>query len=288
MHARIALAFTLASCAVPTSPPVDNPDAAGDPEPPSGTLDPTVPPAPDSPHLQLGVPTDTSPDDDLLIIHDQFAVSYNRYLDAPNWVSYLTRPVDFGPAPRFAGPFYPDDALPAEWFHPDTNLFNGSGYDRGHMLRSEERTDTEAHNIETFVLTNVLPQRPDLNRGVWFDFELYVQHQVQASHEKDAYEIAGAIWPAACATHAPRIAGDGCPDVGAGSDPARHIAVPSATWKVVVFVTAGVPLEQATDAYVVAVLMPNISGIANDRWWTYRTTVAAIEQMSGYDIPRLQ
>jgi DNA/RNA endonuclease G (NUC1) len=64
--------------------------------------------------------------------------------------------------------------------------------------------------------------------------------------------------------------------------------VPSATWKVVVFVTAGVPLAQATDAYVVAVLMPNISGIANDRWWTYRTTVAAIEQMSGYDIPRLQ
>ncbi len=246
---------------------------------------PIVPEA--SPHLGLGIPIDTSPGDDLLVVHPQFAASYNRYLNEANWVSWRTRPSDFGPAPRYAGPFFPDPLLPSEVFHPDTDIYFGPGYDRGHMLRSEERTDTEAHNIETFVMTNVIPQTADLNRGVWFDFELHVQRTVQSTaHPKDAYVIAGPIFPAACRTHVARTAGDGCPDIGRDTNVGHRVAVPSSTFKIVAFVPAGTPFDPAT-ATVTAVVMPNIDGIANDRWYTYRATVAEIEQLTGYDIPAL-
>ena len=109
-----------------------------------------------------------------------------------------------------------------------------------------------------------------------------------ASAPRDAYVVAGAVWPAACAPSEPRQLGDGCVDVGQTSDPTHRIAVPEATWKIVVFVDAGVPLHDAVDPYVVGVLMPNEQGIADTRWWDYRATVAEVEQASGYDVPALE
>ncbi len=273
-----------AACAAPTAPP----DSMGDDDS-DGVLSPDGDPPVDSPHLALGTPSDTTPLDDYLIVHEQFAAGYSQFLNASNWVSWRTRADDFGPVDRYEGPFYSDTTLPPTWFHPEGFDMNGSGYDRGHMLRSEERTSTTDVNIATFVMTNVLPQRADLNRGPWFDFELYVQHQVESStRPRDAYVIAGAVWSIECATHAQRVAGDGCIDVGRSSDVTHHIAVPTATWKVVLFVTAGTPPLEGHDAYIVGVLMPNERGINEARWWKYRATVAEIEAASGYDLPSLE
>jgi endonuclease G len=157
------------------------------------------------------------------------------------------------------------------------------------MVRSEERTRDDAANYATFVMSNILPQRPDLNRGPWFDFERYVQRKVESfSRPRDAYVIAGALWSPECSTHAPRTPNDGCASLGRFSDPTRRIAVPYQTWKVVVFVDAGESPLAASDPYVVAVLMPNINGIEDVRWWDYRSSVAEIEAATGYDLPSLE
>ena len=133
-------------------------------------------------------------------------------------------------------------------------------------------------------MTNVLPQEADLNRGPWFDFELYVQRRVESfSAPMDAYEIAGPVWPAACAHHVPRAVGDGCRDAGHGADPTHHIAVPESTFKIVVLVPRGTALAAAAEPETIAVLMPNMPGILDVRWWTYRSSVVEIEQRTGYD-----
>jgi len=241
-----------------------------------------------SSQLGLGTPVRAGADDHVLV-HPQLAAGYNRYLNASSWVSWRTRPEDFGPVDRFSGNFYADTSLPAGWYQTVHDDLTGSGYDRGHMLRSEERTRTSAENYATFVMTNVLPQRPDLNRGPWFDFELYVQDTIENTERpRDAYVVAGAVWPAACPTSAPRSLGDGCTDLGRGTDPTERIAVPEATWKVVVFVDAGVALADASDAYVVGVVMPNENGISRADWEDYRTSVADVEQASGYDVPAVE
>ena len=290
MRKLVAVALFPACSTVVVPPDPAGGDDDGMPVFPSdGTVVPGDPAPVDSPHLALGMPTDATPDDDFLIVHPEMAIGYGRFLNAANWVSWRTRAVDFGPVARYPGPFYPEAALPADWFHPDTSDMFGSGFDRGHMVRSEERTSTDAANYATFVMSNVLPQQADLNRGPWFDFELYVQYKVESSsHPHDAYMIAGPVWPAACVTHAARTTGDGCTDVGRVADPTHRIAVPTATWKVVVLVEPGEDPRHAAAPYVVAVMMPNTTGIANERWYTYRTTVAEIEAATGYDLPSLE
>jgi endonuclease G len=59
-------------------------------------------------------------------------------------------------------------------FHSDSRIVNsptpedyiGVGYDRGHMTPAEDATTvTQMH--DTFLMTNMTPQEPTINRGVW-------------------------------------------------------------------------------------------------------------------------
>ncbi len=262
-----------------TPPPTPPPDEAPAPPPDEAP----APPPPPSVHLALGVPVDATPQDDALLVHDEMAIGYSRYLNAANWVAWRTTPADFGDAPRYSGDFLVDTTLPADFHRPTHADYTGSGYDRGHMVRSEERTETAARNRATFVLSNILPQTPDLNRGPWLRLERLVESTVKSSaRPMDAYVIAGAIWSAACATHRARSAGDGCADLGRAAEPARRVAVPEATFKIVVFVPAGQPVTSA-ERQVLAVAMPNTAGILSAPWQDYQTTVEALEQRTGYD-----
>jgi len=128
MRTHLALLLLVGCSTPPAGSRVDDVDAmspSSDAEPDGTPIDPAT-----SPHLTLGIPTDGSPADDLLLVHPQFAASYNRYLNEANWVSWRTRPSDFGPAPRYAGAFYPDTMLPAGMFRVDTDAYYGPGYDR--------------------------------------------------------------------------------------------------------------------------------------------------------------
>jgi hypothetical protein len=120
-------------CVACATPPIDPdeppPDETGEVETDDGTLTPDGRDPEPTPHHALGVPIDDTPDDDFRIVHPEMAIGYSPHLNAANWVSWRTRPEDFGPAERFPGPFYPETVLPADWYHPDQPDLNGSGYD---------------------------------------------------------------------------------------------------------------------------------------------------------------
>ena len=59
-----------------------------------------------------------------------------------------------------------------------------SGYDRGHMLASHERTVTQEANDQTFYFTNMQPQKHNFNGGVWGEMESYMQ-KMSISNTKD-------------------------------------------------------------------------------------------------------
>lgn len=50
-----------------------------------------------------------------------------------------------------------------------------SGYDRGHMAPSEDFVLNQSLNDETFVMSNMAPQLPGLNRGAWSQLEALVR-----------------------------------------------------------------------------------------------------------------
>jgi endonuclease G len=237
---------------------------------PAGPASPGGLGAPPSDHLALGVPAWTGrgqrdPDDDHLMIKPQYALSYNRTRNGANWVSWHLSAAWFGDVPRHRGRFLVDEALPAGWYRAQHDDYTGSGYDRGHMVRSEERTRSVEDNKATFLMTNILPQQHDLNAGPWLRLEERCQHLAQ-KEGRDVHIVAGGLF-------------GGRPDaIG------KSIAVPEAFFKIIVVLDRGQAARGVGPAArVIAVIMPNESGMLDEGWGRYRTSVDAIEQRAGYD-----
>ena len=260
--------FWFAACQSPNSASEPN---QGIPMVPTPTVAPTAPPPIQSPpstnrNLALGNPSDAAHNindpDNYLIERPQYVLSYNRDRGIPNWVSWQVTKQDLGTTPR-SPTFTSDTSLPKSWYHVTLDDYTGSGYDRGHMCPSADRTATAIDNAATFILTNVLPQAPDNNRSTWEHLESFSRTLVGKGHVLDI--IAG---------------GDGT----IGTIANGHVAVPRYTWKIIVVLPKGATSStQITAATpVIAVRIPN--GLKNKLgdWDQYRVPVATIEKATGY------
>ena len=84
-----------------------------------------------------------------LISRAQYALDYNDTTRQPNWVAWDLTAADVGASGRSAD-FFVDTTLPAGVYRVLTTDYSGSGFDRGHMCPSGDRTITEADNQVTF------------------------------------------------------------------------------------------------------------------------------------------
>jgi endonuclease G len=215
-------------------------------------------------HLALGVPRGVDPAEEHLMIKPQYALSYNPKRNVANWVSWNLDASYFGPAPRHKGRFLVDTSLPAGVYRVEDRDYTGSGFDRGHLVRSEERTRTPEDNTATFLLTNVIPQRHDLNAGPWLRLEDYCQALAQ-KEDKELYVTAGGIFSAR-----PETIGHG-------------VAVPELCFKIVVVLDRGQGAADVNEkTRVIAVIMPNTTGILAEPWGQYRISVRDVEKRTGY------
>ncbi|MGK7891595.1 MAG: DNA/RNA non-specific endonuclease [Leptolyngbyaceae cyanobacterium] len=219
-------------------------------------------------HLLMGNPSNagTAPDN-YLMIRPQYALSYNRDRATANWASWQLNQSWLGATER-QDDFRADTSLPIEWYQVDGNDYRGSGYDRGHLVPSGDRTANQTDNSATFLMTNVIPQTPDNNREPWRELEEYCRSLVRQG--KELYIIAGVDTAEVDAENA-KLADD-------------QVTIPATVWKVVVVLekpglgTQGV----AAETRVIAVNMPNDGQVDND-WRTYRVSVDALEAATGYD-----
>ena len=115
----------------------------------------------------LGVVTDpTLPEQ--IIHYKAFTVSFNPRLHIPNWVSWkITADKATGTEPR-ADNFRNDPDVKAS---AQTRDYTRSGYDRGHMAPAGDMKWDPVAMDESFFMTNIAPQRSDLNRGAWQKLE---------------------------------------------------------------------------------------------------------------------
>lgn len=219
-------------------------------------------------HTAFGVPVDASAADDHLIRRPQYVLSYNPRRGVANWVAWNLNRTHFGDVPRSPS-FQADPDLPERFPRIVASDYTGSGYSRGHLVRSEERTATVEDNAATFLMTNVIPQHQDLNGGPWLDLERHLQDEAQR-RGREIYVIAGGTF----AADAPTLRDRG------------RVQIPETTWKIAVLLPYGVGLADvraADDMEVIAVDMPNTAGLTGQRWTRYRTTVDALETATGYD-----
>ena len=99
-----------------------------------------------------------------------FVVGYDEVRKDPAWVSYRIFKDKIERGPKRPSRFMVDDRTEAKVSHDD---YTKSGYDRGHMAPNWAialRYGPEAQ-IETFLMSNIVPQSPNLNQGPWRELE---------------------------------------------------------------------------------------------------------------------
>ncbi|HKX32185.1 MAG TPA: DNA/RNA non-specific endonuclease, partial [Blastocatellia bacterium] len=186
--------------------------------------------------------------------------SWNARKQNANWVAWRLTAGDIGDTER--SQFYSDLEIDT----PSPKDYTRSGYDRGHLCPSKDRSDTPENNKAIFTMLNIIPQAPDNNRGPWEQAERFERSLAQAGRE--VYLIAG----------------------GAGSQSGFNglfhgINVPEYTWKVIIALEKGKSFPDGQEqAQVFAILMPNHDGIKQDRWQQYLVRAAEIERQTGYNL----
>lgn len=228
---------------------------------PSGSK-PTPAPS-SSPHLLAGNPSSaaTNPNN-YLMEKPQYALSYNRDKGTANWVSWQSNKSWIGSVDR-SNNFRPDPALPKEFYQVKPSDYTGTGYDRGHVVPSGDRTNSKADNSATFLMTNMMPQTPQLNREVWREFEEYCRQLI--SQGKELYIVAG-------------------PSGNEGAIAAGKVTVPAYNWKVVLVLEPGSGISGVTaQTQTIAVWMPNDGSVANTDWKRYIISVDDVEVKTSYD-----
>ena len=68
--------------------------------------------------------------------------------------------------------FHADTALPADK-RATPQDYDNSGYDQGHMASAQDQCDNAADESDSFLMSNMVPQNPSNNRGIWKRLEIY-------------------------------------------------------------------------------------------------------------------
>lgn len=230
---------------------------------------PTTTTSTESRHLALGNPSGAVASEreptNYLIVRDQYALAYHRDQGIANWVAWHLEARDLGSVERFSGSFITDTALPEGWYRVSHSDYTNSGYDRGHMTPSGDRTATEDDNIATFLLTNIVPQAPENNRGLWAQLEDHARRLVRDGNE--VYIVAG-----------------GHGSLGTLAD--GRLNIPANVWKVLLVLPAapGDDAARVTAATeVIAIWTPNDASVGGSAWEDHSTSVRCIEERTGLD-----
>ncbi len=168
-----------------------------------------------------------------LLSQREYLVCYDPDNRVALWVSYQLRREDVVQRDR-RDAFRTDPRLTdAENAHCAD--YAGTGYDRGHIVPRGDMNRTAEAQAYTFFLSNMTPQTPALNRGMWRWLEELVR--AYAEHYGEVSVFAGAVFQ------------------DARTLPSGNVAIPTRLYKVLVRRTDG------DGVAVLAFLLPNRRGL---------------------------
>ncbi len=242
------------------------------------TSGPLAPNFSDNNNMLLGNPSNATPS--LLDVNNYYmdktyySISYSKAISRLNWASWHLGSADLGTTPR-QDDFREDPSLPDAWYHVTYASYTGSGFDRGHECPSNDRTSTVPANSSTFLMTNIIPQAPNVNQGPWQKFEDSCNRLV-ASQGKEVYIVCGSYG----------VGGTGNNGTLNDIDNGR-ISVPAVLWKIAVVLPNGNNDLSRIDnnTRVIAVAIPNDNAVGiSTNWKGFRVSVHDIELATGYNL----
>lgn len=123
----------------------------------------------------------------VLICRTAYALLHDNNAKVPAWVVYTLTPNHaIGCAIR-SNAFAADQSIPRGQ-RAELIDYAKSGFDTGHMANSADMSWNPAVERESYILSNMAPQLPNLNRGLWKDLETVIRTWVfNSNHDVTVY-----------------------------------------------------------------------------------------------------
>ncbi|MCJ8276740.1 MAG: DNA/RNA non-specific endonuclease [Bdellovibrionales bacterium] len=132
--------------------------------------------------------------------------------------------------------------------------YSGSGYDRGHLVPAGDMKLNKTSMSETFFMTNISPQNPNMNRGIWGSLENRIRAWIRRG-DGDAYIVTAPVLE------------DNLKTIDSG------VAIPRYFYKVIYF-----PDLQIMKAF----LIPNERPV-DSNFYNFSVSVDEVEDITGLD-----
>jgi len=124
-------------------------------------------------HTPYGIPTSKKIDTST-ICRKGYVTQHDNQAKIPIWVSYSLTPAHAVGCLKRSNSFAADKSLPASK-RSDPDDYSRSGYDTGHIANAADMSWDEDVEHDSFILTNMTPQLPALNRGQWKELETNIR-----------------------------------------------------------------------------------------------------------------
>lgn len=108
---------------------------------------------------------------DIMLFHKGFVINYDKNTKNAHWVAYILIGEKLQNKIKRSNKFTSDPLYPKAASNKD---YAKSGYDKGHLFPAGSAGDSIIMR-ESFYFTNISPQIPSFNRGVWNKIEQTVR-----------------------------------------------------------------------------------------------------------------
>ncbi|ALA26532.1 DNA/RNA endonuclease (plasmid) [Piscirickettsia salmonis] len=189
---------------------------------------------------------------DQYLCREGYSVGYNYKTKQPRWVAYHLTSKSVSKRIKRHDDFRPDPAIPYQ-YQAQLSDYKRSGYDRGHLAPYAAMDFDKNSASQSFLLSNMSPQKAGLNRQGWAKLESNVRFW--AKYKSEVYVYTGPIFQ-----------GKNIKTIGK-----NKVAVPTAFFKIIF-----APQQKQALAFV----MPN-KRVAKNKVSEYRTNIAHIEKLTG-------
>ena len=123
-----------------------------------------------------------------------FTIGYSWYFRQAKWILEIINPnAKFEWEVKRKDNFRADIRIPRR-FRAGLKAYSNSGYDRGHLAASANHDELEIQNSETFLLSNMSPQKPQFNRRMWRDLEMAIRKLNEKSNILEVYVLTAPIF----------------------------------------------------------------------------------------------
>lgn len=188
-----------------------------------------------------------------VIRHQYFSLSYHETHEQAEWVAYELTADEARGGHKRTNNFRPDDQINTG--SATLADYKGSGFDRGHLAPAGDMAFSRQAMSQSFLMSNMSPQRPGFNRGIWRQLEEMVR--VWAVENDQLYVVCGGVLENSLLAIGP-----------------NDVSVPRYYYKVLLD-------YQQPEIKAIAFLMPNKKGTKSlDQ---YVVTIDKVEQQTGID-----